>query len=132
MTKKILPEAMRTNITFIDEEHSALIGICEELIGVAVQGGVERLKELLDYLRRYTETHFHNEEQYMTEHGYAGFDLHKKEHDFFMNMMETSAKELQQGSSRERTLTEIMESMKDWIVDHINEIDLNMTTALNK
>ncbi|MGD9808503.1 MAG: bacteriohemerythrin [Deferribacterales bacterium] len=132
MTKKILPEAMKTNITFIDEEHSALIGISEELIGVASQGGVDRLKELLDYLRRYTETHFQNEEQFMMENGYGEFDFHKEEHNYFIHFIETSAKDLKEGNSTDRTMKEIMEAMKDWIVEHINKIDLNMTASLNK
>lgn len=132
MTKKLLPEAMKTNITFIDEEHSALVGISEELIKVAGNGNADMLRDLLDYLRRYTATHFINEEQYMVENGYDNFAFHKEEHEYFRHFIDNTMKDMQEKGNSVEAVTEIMETLNDWIVEHINKIDLDMTKSLNK
>jgi len=132
MKKKVLPEAMKTNITFIDEEHAALIQISEDLIEVSAAGDCGRLRELLDFLKRYTETHFLNEEQLMTERKCANFPFHKEEHDYFRQYIVTSIEELESGSDKSETVVDIMETMKDWIVNHINKVDILMTASLDK
>jgi hemerythrin len=118
------------HVTEIDTQHQKLIALMNDLY-TAMQTGKGRqfVGEAVGKLAAYTKTHFATEEQLMLSSGYPGYAVHKKEHDEFVAKVGGFQAELQAGKI---ALTlEISTFLKDWLVRHILESDMNYTKHFN-
>ena len=73
---------LSVGVTEFDHEHQRLIGHINELRRAMSEGeGRKVVRSVLDGLVNYARVHFTHEESLLRQHGYPGFDAHKKEHD---------------------------------------------------
>jgi hemerythrin len=109
-------------IGIIDQEHQTLISMMNDLHD-AMQKNIEKgvLKEILDNLISYTETHFTNEENYFDQFEYPDTENHKKEHAAFIKKI--SRFKIRFDKGEEALSFEIMVFLKDWLLNHINYSD---------
>ena len=115
----------------IDDQHKTLFKIINNLAGAISQGSSqELLKQYLDELINDTTIHFKTEEKLVGSLGYSGYICHRAAHE---NLQRTLLKVLIKFEADSSSLTlEIVESMKDLILDHICEEDLPMMQSLMK
>ncbi|GJL81340.1 MAG: hypothetical protein DHS20C01_09740 [marine bacterium B5-7] len=96
--------------------------IADELIGrEPTNQDWRKMDAVFSRVMRYVETHFREEEELMREHGYPGFDSHKRLHDRFI---EDLVKVQSQINNRKVAFKKKFGTMLwDWLIHHINEED---------
>ena len=114
----------------IDTQHKRLFQLADELGTAMTQGkGKAALATTLASLIDYTQRHFATEERLMQTHHYPDYAAHKKQHD------DLTAKvvELQKGFAAGRTSlsVEVLQFLKDWLVNHIGKSDHQIAAYLN-
>lgn len=106
----------------IDFEHKRLVQIINELYDAMKNGeGLKIVGSSLQRLVTYTKTHFKNEEELMNKNNYVLLDDHKKEHQKFVDEIETLLKRYEAGSVA--ITIELLNYLKNWLVDHIQGSD---------
>ncbi len=124
-------EKYSVGISIIDEEHKELIRIMNTAI-VARQhsDNINEILKLLKGLTVYTLKHFSTEESYMAEFNYPGFQYHKEEHHDFSNKVITYCNRVVEGDYH--IADEILEYLKEWLVDHIHITDKKHVECFKK
>jgi len=113
-----------------DDQHRKLINMMNDLHDAMKVGkGKEVLEKILTGLIQYTNTHFAEEEQLMKQHGYPGFEQHKKAHNLFVMQVIDVQKKFNEGNA---VLTQsVMIFLRDWLQKHIQGVDKNYGPFLN-
>jgi hemerythrin len=113
-----------------DDQHKKLISMVNELHdSMKIGKGKEILGKILTGLVQYTELHFRNEEQLMKQHGYPGYENHKKEHNMLVVQVSDLHKQHQQGNT---PITQnVLLFLKEWLNNHIQGEDRNYGPFLN-
>jgi len=115
-------ELLSVGVAEFDAQHKKLVGMINTLHDAMAKGqGREVLKPILDGLMDYTQTHFAAEERRMQQCGYPAYLQHKVQHDALMRKVNDLKKRFEAGQG---TLTvEILNFLKDWLVNHIQGTD---------
>ena len=79
------------------------------------------LGAMLDQLVEYMTHHFAAEEKWMSQNGYDGLQLHRREHYEFSMTVAKFQKEYHEGKSQ--LSSEIFSFLKNWLFDHILKTD---------
>ncbi|PLX70075.1 MAG: hypothetical protein C0603_03815 [Denitrovibrio sp.] len=128
-----LPANLKTNIDSIDRQHLTLLITSDNILtNLEDKGNTEELTDLLNFLISYTETHFADEEEIMKQANYPGFEAHKAEHDSFRMRIESMSKVNQLSIDNTELITESVNGVKKWIIDHVFNIDIKMAEYINK
>ena len=121
---------LSVNIRAIDEEHKKLINMINELHSSMGSGkGKETIGKVLTGLVNYTKTHFASEERLMEKNAYAGYLNHKAQHDALTNQVMDLHAKFQEGKTL--VTVEVMNFLKDWLADHIQNTDKKYGPFLN-
>ena len=118
-------------ISIIDEEHKKLIGILNKAI-LAKEHDVntEEIKEVLREMNNYTITHFTTEEAYMKAFNYPEYQDHKEEHRVFSTEIIAYTYKVIKGDYQ--IISEIIEYLKQWLVNHIQVTDKKYIDCFKK
>jgi len=132
MSLEILPAELRTNVRFVDEQHAQLLQIADDIYSeFNTNTDKVKLEELVNFLAVYTEIHFNEEEKMMQDLGYEGLEAHKKEHDNFKCFIESAQNDIRQLDDLSVISSEVISSLKDWIVEHVKGTDIKMAQQIN-
>lgn len=116
----------------IDAEHCTLLEkinvlwtILEECAGMPV------LIDALDQIVRYTEFHFHSEEQLMAQHSYPDREKHERIHQHLLGQLTGRIEELH-SSPPDNTIEAIKlySFLVDWFVHHSTQEDKKLAEYL--
>lgn len=115
---------LATNIQIIDEQHKKLLSIGAQLYNllktVNYNDQYDEIMDLLHELKDYTIYHFKTEEDLLDE--YAGFRLHKAQHDSFVDKIEeTLAMDVDE--NQKIITNEMLVFIADWTINHIMKTD---------
>jgi hemerythrin len=129
-------------VGFMDEDHRLLAG---RLNGLARQFGCREdreasaagratfrrtaLREALDELGHATHDHFQREEEVMRTLAYPGFMAHKAEHDLLLAEYKVLVREIDD-SARGCLDLETLESLKQWLMGHVLDMDRDLAAFL--
>lgn len=116
-------DAYLIGLEAIDNDHKKLVNMMNELyLSVrSGEGGSAHLGKLLTELAEYTQSHFQREESWMLKSNYPGYDLHKKQHDGFIEKVGGFQKDFQETGF---TLsTDVLVFLRNWLVNHIRGMD---------
>jgi hemerythrin-like metal-binding protein len=80
----------------------------------------------LDEIIAYVVFHFDTEEQLMAESNYLETDNHRRAHEHLVSEMKYLKARFSQGGE-----LSVLQSLKDWLVKHINAADKSMGIFLN-
>ena len=118
-------------ISRIDEEHKKLIGILNKAIFAKEHGNnPEEIKEVLSEMVEYYHKHFTTEEAYMIKFNFPEYQFHKNEHlDFTNKTIATFNKVIKDDGD---VANEILEFLKQWLVNHIQSIDKKYIDCFKK
>ncbi|MCX4270304.1 MAG: bacteriohemerythrin [Lachnospiraceae bacterium] len=118
-----------THIAFIDEEHKKLFDIIREAYQLVeeqfLHDKYDKIIEILNQLKEYTEFHFKNEETYMKKINYSGFDVQHQAHTVFVNrLVEVTYTDLNKiDENQEEYLHELLDFLLTWLTNHILKLD---------
>jgi hemerythrin len=114
--------AFDTGIESFDVEHRELLGIFNTLYGRILAGHVDdaHVGECLDSVIAYAENHFAREEQVMAQHGYPGFEAHRRNHVALMNGVLKYRRKLDEQGS---VSIELAEFIMNWFLQHTAKAD---------
>jgi hemerythrin len=90
--------------------------------GTATTDGV---LERLAVLAVHTREHFLREEQLMREFRYAGYEVHKAEHDRVLAEMDREARAFRESKDGERLSRYLLEVVPEWYVSHTRTMDVS-------
>lgn len=110
------------NVKSIDVQHQKLVNIINNLHDALSSGKAkETLAKTLNELIDYTKKHFAYEETLLKSNGYMAFITHKSTHDNFVKKI--SQMHFDYNSGKTNMSIELMNFLKDWLVNHINKTD---------
>lgn len=118
-------------IKTFDQHHQKILELLNtlEVSGNAAKSDgeavIKALKELLDY----SKYHFSAEESELAEHNYPNLQQQKNEHKRFTTKIEDFTTLFLAGS--EPKVSEVTDFLRDWILNHIHEVDKNYGAFLH-
>jgi hemerythrin len=119
----------------IDEQHIKLFEIGARLYDIVSLNDetdhYDEITSILEELADYTEYHFSFEEKMMEKEGYADFELHKIEHDFFIKKIKKLEKSDIDENQKDAML-KMVAFVADWISSHILITDVQYITFFNE
>jgi len=122
-------EDLSTGIEKIDEQHKELFEKINDLVAAVRQSVCKyKISDVIRFLEDYVFFHFGEEEKYMQQFGYHGYQSHKAQHKKFIENFNELKKELPKleggkkpGSYDLSVWTN--QVVVDWILDHIAKTD---------
>jgi len=123
------------NVAEIDNQHKQLFSLAENISSIlAVNDGYDHYDEIMDTfheLKRYTLYHFDYEEKLMKNLAYTDFQIHKQEHDNFINEI-VKLEKINVENEQKLVMTNILSFILDWISGHILKSDMSYKSFFNE
>lgn len=118
-------------INSIDTQHKLLVKYINDLHDAMLDGkGNDILGGILKSLVDYTVRHFDYEENLLAKHGYPDTPAHKEEH---VKLCDTVLAFKEKFDAGEATVSaDIMDFLKDWLMNHILKTDKQYVSFLNE
>ncbi len=113
---------LSVGLNCIDDQHKVLIDLINELHRQMSSGASEsEIGTVLSQLIDYTKTHFGFEEDLFTKHGYEETEAHIQIHSKLVSQLVDFQTQFKSGKTD--ISIELMEFLKDWLVNHIKKTD---------
>lgn len=123
-------EKYSINIIEMDAQHKRLVGFINDVWDAKQEDKDHKiLKNVLDELLDYTGTHFKREEELMKQHGYPGYEEHKKEHSSLFEGVLYMRKIYDSG--HKDTYDKIVLYLGNWLMTHEISLDKKYAVHLN-
>ena len=115
-------DSYSVGVKTIDQQHSGLFAIVNELHGAMMKGHAKSaVGPLLDKMVKYTVQHFAYEERMMEAAKYPGLGVHRKHHADLTRQVGEFMSRYKRGDG---TLTiELLHFLSDWLTKHIQHED---------
>ena len=125
---KWVPE-YNTGIDVIDDQHKRILDYINEIVEINDGTDRARVKQILDNIIDYTQSHFTFEESLQEEAGYNYRVPHKRVHDLFIKKIESYRDRFEMGQSIEGELHEVLSK---WLINHIQRDDADYVGAVKE
>jgi len=104
-------------IEIIDVQHKKLFNIMNEIYTASENDSdIQKIIELFDELTKYSNYHFNEEETYFSFMSDENIEIHKQQHQFFIDEIE----KIKQQCLRINGMSlELLYFLNDWLVNHI-------------
>jgi len=114
-------------IPSIDEQHKCLLDIGNRISNLLMEhedgdDNFEEIFTVIEELKSYTIYHFDTEEELFVKYDYADYDSHKKEHDNFIQYVESVDLE-SVNEDQKQFLNELLGKIIQWVFKHILSTD---------
>ncbi len=124
-------DELSVNVRWVDEQHIRLIDLINELHKAMGAGkGKDAVAGIIHDLREYTVFHFGNEDKEFARLGYSESESHMAAHRMFIAKIEDFEEQVRSG--RSTVSMEILDFLKDWLVQHIMGVDQQYSPFFNK
>lgn len=121
-------EIPETGVREIDRQHAELVESLEKLASwIGTPSEVAAVFSAISYLNDYVDKHFQFEEAFLQANGYPHLESHVAEHGAIRRKVADLTTQILDG---EEITEEIVETMRDWIITHIGEEDLEYAKFL--
>jgi hemerythrin len=126
-------ESLRVGDDMIDEQHRMLISRLNDLSKALDQHqeGALVLKTL-DFLSKYTQFHFSEEEKKMRESGYPHYEKHHSLHQEFIDKLRVLEQDFEEDGITRALGESVNTFLWNWLVDHIKQVDTGFGGFLNE
>lgn len=118
-----------TGIEVIDDQHKRILDYINEIEDVRSTHDQARIKEVLDNIVDYTQSHFTFEESLQEEAEYKYRVPHKRVHDLFIKKIENYRDRFLMGQAIEEELHQILTK---WLINHIQHDDADYVGAVKE
>lgn len=116
-----------TGIEVIDDQHKRILDFINEIDDNPNQTDRARIRQILNNIIDYTQSHFTFEESLQEEAGYKYRVPHKRVHDLFIKRIEAYRDRFEAGHSIENELQEVLSK---WLINHIQHDDADYVGAV--
>lgn len=118
------------NVGIVDEQHQEIIRLVNEMHDALRQRkSKEVLGTILNELADYAVRHFTVEEDLFQKYGYPEEAVHKEAHAALVRRVVELKKDFESG--RASINTDVMNFLKDWLINHILRIDKRYSSFMN-
>jgi methyl-accepting chemotaxis protein len=118
---------MSTGVEEIDQQHQELIAKINQLHQACAAGaGKEVIRQLLDFLAAYVQTHFSHEEQVMDLHQCPAKDRNRMAHQQFLTQFQKLVATFEAKGPSTSLLLDLKQLVADWLTNHICFVDTNL------
>lgn len=118
-----------TGIDVIDDQHKRILDYINQIEDVRFTRDRNQIKEVLDNIIDYTQSHFTFEESLQDEAGYKYRVPHKRVHDLFIKKIEDYRDRFMMGQAIEDELHQILTK---WLINHIQHDDADYVGAVKE
>lgn len=124
-------DSMSVKVAEIDKQHQKLVQLINDLHDAMREGKAKTvLGSILGELANYTVTHFNYEEMLFEKYNFPLATTHQNEHRKFIKTVSEFKAKFEEGNAS--VTLEIMNFLKDWLVNHIQGTDKQYSSFLNK
>ena len=111
----------------IDNQHEELLKRFNKLQEACREGRErEEVRHLFDFLDHYVLQHFTDEERIMLDSRYPDIMSHQQEHLDLITKLRKLKRQMHEYSISSSLISEISQTMFDWIVTHIQNTDVRL------
>ncbi len=129
--KLVWQDGYRIGVQKIDEQHQHLIVLIVKFYNAVQEGKARQMTiELISNLIDYTKTHFKDEEDLMKKYAYPDYEMHKHDHEKFVQEVIDATKTYMQGGVLPSN--KVLSFLANWLVDHILNHDKKMGLYLKE
>jgi len=126
-------ENLATGVKSIDDDHRHLVDLIQRLFeSMMLEQGSKFINTIFVDLINYTKTHFVREEQVFEKYGFDELEQHKILHQELIEQVLAEGKLILDEGSKKDLSFELLEFLKDWLVNHIVKEDLKFKAFLIK
>ena len=127
-------DSFSVNVEALDQQHQELFKLAGSIYEIiSIGDNVDRYDEIMKIiheLKEYITYHFYYEENLLEENNYPDFEKHKKEHQIFIEKVNSiDAKDVDE--MQNKISTELITFLTDWIENHILKSDMAYGEFLN-
>lgn len=120
------------NVAEVDSQHKEMVDIVNQIHEAAMSGeDMDTLNKILNHLLEYTRFHFKTEEKLMLEHDYFNYASHKREHNELIQQLETTVRNISEGSVLQFSAISDFDIADDWMMTHLLGSDKALGAFLN-
>ncbi len=113
-------ESYNIGIDVIDNQHRQILDYINALEKIISGGQRDKIKEVLDDLIDYTQSHFSFEENLLQQVNYQYLPSHKGIHELFVKRLNDCRHKFDRGESVENDLYRLLSK---WLINHIQHDD---------
>ncbi len=130
-------EDLETGIEVLDGQHHRYMDLLGNFLDKAshestTSGDILDLAETFNFLRQYAKEHFSTEELVMQESGYPDFELHHKQHLYFLKHVEELYNDMRTQGYSPELAREVRYLTVEWFIEHIRLTDMKLVEFLNQ
>lgn len=123
-------EKMTTGVPEIDAQHREWIRRFNEFEEAVVnRKGQEAIKATLDFMGRYAETHFADEEGRMAQLNSPALEENRSEHNEFRRKLAEIKSWVEREGATTVEVVALKGTLEDWLVNHICTVDVKLRGA---
>ena len=119
---------LETGMPAIDDQHKELFRQARVLFD---RENADRVTQTLDFLEKYVEKHFGDEQALHLKAQYPKLEPHKKMHAEFVIAFKKMQKEYEDEGHKLQVLLKINKTFSDWLTNHIMVHDKEFATYYN-
>jgi hemerythrin len=120
-------DGMKIGYPEIDEQHKGLFDFMNEFFAPCAAGAEhEEIEKIIDYLEKYSQNHFTDEERIQVENNYPGYSQHKRYHEEFKIVVRGLRADLERMGPTPELIAQIEMAVGSWLVDHIQTEDMKI------
>ncbi len=120
-----------TGVAEIDNDHRHLVELIQKLFhSMMTEKGTAFINNIFIELIEYTKTHFDREEAVFERFGFDELDHHKILHKQLIDEVVKKGQHILREGSKQDLSFELLNFLKDWLVNHIIREDLKFKTYL--
>jgi hemerythrin len=120
-------DSLAIGVEEIDNQHKELLQRFNGLLSACEAGkGIAELKGLMKFLDDYVIEHFSDEEKLQRKYDYPNYESHKKEHDFFIQQINTVQGEINVEGVGVHHVMETNNMLLKWLLNHISKVDTEL------
>ena len=143
MIKKGIPLALiyieqveEMSVEQMQQTHENEIKILNAIDSLAIaydrgQATLDELEQKIDEYVAHVHKHFENEERLMQKYDFPSYDMHKTAHDMFLEELENAIKYWKRYEDITK-ITNFIRKSPEWIVLHVNTVDVPTANYLAK
>ncbi|MGE8537981.1 MAG: bacteriohemerythrin [Acinetobacter sp.] len=120
-------ESYNIGIDVIDKQHRQILDYINALEEIRGTGQRDRIKEVLNDLIDYTQSHFSFEENLLEQVSYQYLPSHRGIHELFVKRLNDYRLKFEQGESIENDLYRLLSK---WLINHIQHDDQDYVDAV--
>ena len=131
LTKIIWQPGYDLHIESIDESHRKLVDLINRLADMINRNACpESMSDIFFSLIHYAERYLIQEEIFLRDLGYPQWDLHRKDHSFFIEKIKSFREEFSSGDIN--ICQDLYDFLQEWFHNHILKYDEEAISFLKK